>query len=223
MEKPISFEPSNKEAYIPALGYHWLTNYYDTVVKLAIPENKIRNLLIDKLSIREDEKVLEFGCGTASNLILASKKHALACFYGLDIDDKILKLAQNKIQSTDNIQLHLYKGLNFPYGENTFDKIFTSFVFHLLTKETKINTLHQMRRVLKPGGKIIIADWGKAKNDFMRIAFGVVQLFDKWGTSKENAKGLIPVYMSDAGFKNVHESGYLNTRLGTFCFYEALK
>jgi len=47
----------SKPEYIPALGYDWLTGFYDLTIKLTMPERKFRQLLMDKLAPRSDEEI----------------------------------------------------------------------------------------------------------------------------------------------------------------------
>lgn len=49
--------------YIPALGYDFLTVYYDLAIKLTMPEKKFRKLLVDTIKPKANEKILEFGFG----------------------------------------------------------------------------------------------------------------------------------------------------------------
>ncbi|WP_394334856.1 class I SAM-dependent methyltransferase [Aquiflexum balticum] len=81
----------------------------------------------------------------------------------------------------------------------------------------------EIYRVLKPGGKLIIGDWGKAKNRWMRTVFYTVQLLDGFKTTTANVKGLLPDYIREAGFSDVQETGFINTRIGSFCYYEGTK
>ncbi len=50
--------------YIPALKYDWLTGFYDAVVNLTMPEEKFKRDLVNQALIKEDSKVLDFGCGS---------------------------------------------------------------------------------------------------------------------------------------------------------------
>ena len=61
----------NNKTFIPALGYNWLTNFYDLVIRITMPEKKFRNGLIDFVNPTKNENILEFGFGTGENLILA--------------------------------------------------------------------------------------------------------------------------------------------------------
>lgn len=210
--------------YIPALGYNWLTNLYDWAIKLTMPESKFRNRLIDYLNPKNSDTILEFGFGTGQNLIIASNRNNSAYYVGLDIDPKVKHIAEEKFKKIGlKIKLDLYDGNLFPYADNTFDKVFSSLVFHQLDKNTKSACLNEINRVLKPDGEIIIGDWGKAKSKFMRFTFYIVQVLDGFKTTSDNVNGLIPEYMINARFKNVSEIDYINTKIGSYCYYTGVK
>lgn len=46
--------------FIPALGYDFLTNYYDLTIGLTMPEKRIRETLIKEINPQNNEKILEF-------------------------------------------------------------------------------------------------------------------------------------------------------------------
>jgi len=210
--------------FIPALGYDWLTKFYDLAIRVTMPEKKFRNNLIDFLNPQDGEQILEFGFGTGQNLIIANNRNRNTYYSGLDIDPKVKYIAEKKFAENEvAIKLDLYEGDLFPYPDNTYDKVFSSLVFHQLDKNTKISCLNEIKRVLKPDGDLIIGDWGKPKSKLMRLLFYSVQILDGFATTTDNVKGLIPDYMVEAGFEDVEESSYTNTKIGSYCYYTAKK
>ena len=214
----------NKKEFIPALGYDWLTGFYDLTIRLTMPEKKFRTKLIDEVEPQNDETILEFGYGTGQNIILAHERNNKTKLNGLDIDPKVKEIAEYKIKKLGfGITLDLYEGATFPYPDNSFDKVFSSLVFHQLDAETKLYCLKEVYRVLKPNGNLIIGDWGKAKSKLMRFLFYIVQILDGFKTTNDNVNGLLPKFMEQAGFKNVTEKDFINTRIGTYSYYRAIK
>lgn len=215
---------SDRKKFIPALGYNWLTNFYDLTIKLTMPEKKFRNRLIDEVNPKDTEKILEFGFGTGQNLLIANRKNPKTEFTGLDIDPKVKKIAEHRLMSENiDILLVLYDGGKFPFKSNSFHKVFSSLVFHQLDTQTKKHCLLEIYRILKPGGTLIIGDWGKPKSKFRRILFYAVQLLDGFKTTQANVEGLLPAFISECGFKNVKEIGFINTKIGTYCYYKGKK
>ena len=210
--------------YIPALKYNWLTKIYNPLVAFTMPELKFKKTLIQQASIENNYKVLDFGVGTATLSLLVKHKHPEAVVNGVDVDDKILKIAAEKIREQKaEITLTKYDGLILPYPTNHFDRVLTSLVFHHLDKNQKENSLKEIYRVLKPNGELHIADWGKPNNFGMRIAFYLVQFLDGFKTTTDNVKGLLPDYMKGGGFENIETSKSFNTIFGTLWLYKGIK
>ncbi len=213
-----------EQKFIPALGYDFLSEYYDLTIRLTMPEKKFRSRLIDLVNPLSGESILEFGFGTAQNLILLKQRKTEALVQGVDIDPKIKSIAEYKLQKHNlEVPLHLYDGNTLPFADSSFDKVFSSLVFHQLDEETKLHCLKELHRVLKPNGNLIIGDWGQAKSKWMRFSFYAVQLLDGFKTTNDNVNGLMPNFILKAGFQNVSEAGYINTAIGTYSYYTANK
>ncbi|NNK18791.1 MAG: class I SAM-dependent methyltransferase, partial [Maribacter sp.] len=90
----------NKE-FIPALGYDWLTKFYDFTISVTMPEKKFRNKLIDLLNPQDGEQILEFGFGTGQNLIIANDRNRNTSYTGLDIDPKVKYIAEKKFAENE--------------------------------------------------------------------------------------------------------------------------
>ncbi|MBK7807023.1 MAG: class I SAM-dependent methyltransferase [Saprospiraceae bacterium] len=211
-------------SFIPALGYDFLTAYYDMAIKLTMPEKKFRRILVESINPQDDESILEFGFGTGQNLILVKNQNRNIKLTGLDIDPKVKDIANYKLAKNNlTVPLDLYSGNIFPYPDNHFDKIYSCLVFHQLDADTKTNCLKEIYRVLKPGGELIIADWGKADNKIMRLTFGIVQMLDGFKSTDDNVKGKMPEYIAKGGFENVQIIQSINTAIGTFSYFKARK
>lgn len=228
LEKKQKFSDINRKVkpqkYVPALGFDWLTIWYDLTIRLTMPERKFRNKLIDHLDPCDEERILEFGFGTGANLVLVADRAPDARFTGLDIDPKVRKMANRKLTRYGiKIPLKLYDGEIFPFPSDSFDKVYSCLVFHHLNIENKRRTMMEIFRVLEPGGRLIIGDWGKAKSPILRTAFYAIQLLDGFKNTRDNVDGRLPELMQETGFTGVKETDFINTMIGSFCYYEGLK
>lgn len=208
--------------YSPALKFDFLTSLYDFLIKITMPENLFKNTLIEQANIQASYKVLDFGCGTGTLLMMAKIKNPAAEIIGVDIDEKIIRIAKKKIANHQvDIEIDKYDGNILPYEKESFDRVISTLVFHHLTKEQKENILKELYRVLKPNEEIHIADFGKPRNKIMKIVSYLLQLFGEPIT--DNIKGLIPCYLNANGFFDVKENKYYNTLFGTISLYSARK
>ena len=210
--------------YSHALHYAWLTSVYDPVVRWTCREAKFKAELVRQAAASPGNRVLDLGCGTATLTILMKEAYPGALVTGLDGSEQILELARAKVEEA-GVELSLVHALSYgsPFGDGHFDRVVSSFFFHHLEKEDKRRTCTEVLRVLKPGGELHVADWGKPPNAFFRAAFGVVQLLDGFDTTRDNVRGLLPDYMRDSGFEGVSETGRVLTPLGSVSLYRAAK
>ncbi len=208
------------DRYIPALGHAWLTGLYDPVLRITMRETTFKSRLVAQADLRPGHRILDIGCGTATLTIEIKRAQPEAEVTGLDGDPEVLRRAAAKIAAA-GLTIALDQGLSdrLPYADASFDRVLTSLLLHHLTAETKRQTLAEIRRVLRPGGQVHIADWGEAQDAVMRGAFFLVQLLDGFATTTDNVKGKIPQFLRDAGLVDVRETGRLRTVFGTLSLY----
>lgn len=210
--------------FIPALRYDWLTRLYDPFTRLTTRETAFKRRLVDIAHVQAGHHVLDLGCGTGTLALLIQRTHADAEMFGVDGDLKVLKIAQGKaVDSGSHLWLNAGLVFELPYPANQFDRVFSTLLFHHLTQESKQRTLQETLRVLKPGGQLCVADWGKPANRLMRMLFFLVQLLDGFTTTTDNVKGVLPELMRDAGFAEVREVDHFNTLFGTLRLHIAVK
>ncbi|NCO80431.1 class I SAM-dependent methyltransferase [bacterium] len=101
------------------------------------------------------EKVLDLGCGNGRLYELFKEK--FVDYYGVDSSDKIIEIAKSRYPKT---KFQVADALNLPFTENFFDKVISIAVFHHIpSKEFRLQFLNEIKRVLKPEGKIILLVW----------------------------------------------------------------
>jgi hypothetical protein len=76
--------------YIPALKYHWLTGFFDRVIRITMPERNFRTALVLQANIQANQRVLDFG-ETADLSLLANQIALQSEMRGVDIDRGIAK------------------------------------------------------------------------------------------------------------------------------------
>ncbi|MEO7795626.1 MAG: methyltransferase domain-containing protein [Thermoanaerobaculia bacterium] len=206
----------------PALAYRRLTPIYDPLMRATLRERRFKRQLVEQAGIEPGHRVLDLGCGSATLTVLVKQLRPGAEVVGVDADPEILRLARQKIVDEGlEVSLEQASAMRLPFADGRFDRVLTSLMFHHLTREHKREALADARRVLRPGGELHVADWGRAHGPGMRALFLLVQLLDGFETTRDSVAGALPGLMVEAGFAGVDERSRLRTVFGTIAFYSA--
>lgn len=210
--------------YIPALGYRALTGLYDPVVALTTRERTFKAGLLDQAALQPGEQVLDLGCGSGTLALLALQRTPGLQLTGVDGDPDMLAQARRKATAAGaSLALDQALAQDLPYVDGRFDAVLSSLFFHHLDRTTKLAALREAHRVLRPGGQLHVADWGRAADPLMRLAFHGIQLLDGYETTADNVAGRLPEFMREAGFAEAAETGRYRTVFGTMSLYRARK
>jgi len=208
-------------AYIPAFNLGFLTPFYDFMMKWVARESAFKPKLVEQARIEKGHRVLDLGCGTATLTILIKKTQPHAEIIGLDADPQILEIAKFKVVNAGlDIAFDYGTAIELPYSDNSFDRVFSSMVFHHLTRGSKARALKEVFRVLKSRGELHVADLGKPQNALMRLPS---MIFGRLEENLDNVKGLLPEMLRNAGFVQVEETSNYMTLFGTVALYKAQK
>lgn len=210
--------------YVPALGYRWLTPYYDAVVGATTRERVFKRALIRQANVEPGQRVLDLACGTGTLSVWIKQAVADAEVVGVDGDPAILQLATLKAeQAAATVQFDTAMSFALPYPDASFDCIVSSLFFHHLSWPDKARTVKEIYRVLKPGGHLHVADWGRSANVAMRTLFLFVQLLDGFSNTQDNVSGKLTELFENGGFAEVAEGETFSTIFGTMALYSAVK
>lgn len=102
----------------------------------------------------QNANVLDIGCATGFRLNDLAKRGA-QCF-GIDPSAKAIEDGKNLYP---DIELTQGTAHTLPYADNQFDIVFVNFVLYSVPRELLFRTISEMDRVLKDGGRLIIADF----------------------------------------------------------------
>lgn len=216
--------PHRRERFIPALSYHFLTPLYDSVMRTLLRETRFKSHLIALAEIESGQQVVDIGCGTATLTLLLKQQYSETTVIGLDADPTALMLARKKL-ARSQVQVTLDEGMvtALPYADASIDRVLSSLLFHHLDEDQTVQAAREAFRVLKPGGFLLVADWGKAEHWWMRFAFVGVQLLDGFATTTKNVEGALPPLFAQAGFGQVQQVASYTTLFGTLALYKAKK
>jgi ubiquinone/menaquinone biosynthesis C-methylase UbiE len=111
--------------------------------------------------VSEGSRALDIGCGTGSLAIACARRGAQVT--GIDTSPQMLDIARRKVEQaglTDSIALLQMSAIELDEGfePESFDTIMSSLTFSELSDDEQCFVLRQCRRLLKDGGRLIVAD-----------------------------------------------------------------
>ena len=215
-----------EQSYTPALGYRWLTPFYDSAVALLTRESTWRNRLIESVNPKADDRILDVGCGTGTLAVQLKLAAPEALIVGIDPDQVVLSRA-NERASKHDLDIQWRQGFLGPDSVavlGSFTKVVSSLVLHQTPLDEKRNILSCMHAVLRDSGALHIADYGIQKTRLMRTLFRcTVQLVDGVDDTQPNADGVLPELMLAAGFTDVRICSVVATVTGSITVFQARK
>ncbi len=137
-------------------------------------------------------KILDVGIGTGKNIDYYSDKAEVT---GIDFSPKMLEKGRQKLAKSGkkNITLIQMDVENLNFKDNSFDYVITSSVF--CSVPDPIGGLKEIRRVLKPDGKLIMVEHVLSRNKFISLLEnlfnGTVRFFTGVNINRDTGQNII--------------------------------
>jgi ubiquinone/menaquinone biosynthesis C-methylase UbiE len=149
------------------------------------------------------DRILDLGCGTGVLCrriadLLDSEAGGLAV--GIDAAGKMIRVARKK-RGGPACRFEAMAAENLAFEDRSFDAVVSSLFFHHVPLDLKARALSEAYRVLKPGGRLIIADMHTPTSWMGALVSHISRWFFLQPQIAENIRGVLPGLMMDAGFK----------------------
>ena len=145
--------------------YDKLAKVYDFTFGPTLHPGRLQ--AIERMDIQPGERVLEVGVGTGINLSLYPKNCSVV---GIDFSGSMLEIARDRAARKDirNVRLLQMDAADLKFSDDSFDIVYAPYLISVVPDPVKVAT--EMRRVCKPGGRIIFLNHFLSPNKLLSKA-----------------------------------------------------
>ncbi len=182
-------------------SYDTMSKFYDYFAGGF--EQKYRHMALQRLNITQGEIVLEIGFGTGHCLKqMAEAVGEAGRVYGIDISSGMLSVSRRRLEEAglgSRVELACDDALKMPYADNRFDAVFISFALELFDGPEIPQVLAEIRRVLKPGGRVGVVSMAKEERPSL-----LLRLYEWFHQKLPQYVDCRPIYVE----QSIREAGF---------------
>jgi ubiquinone/menaquinone biosynthesis C-methylase UbiE len=148
--------------------------YYDFAVNITTlgQARRLRRITVDQALIKPSDAVLDVGCGTGEVTLLAKVRAKNGNVYGIDPAPEMSAVARKKA-ARKRLDIDFRVGVieSLPFPDASIDVVTSSLMMHHLPENLQVRGLAEIYRILKPGGRLLIADFMRPTGSFLNHLF----------------------------------------------------
>lgn len=205
---------------VPTRGrtLNYAASVYDVLEPLCLlnKQDEYEQLLIQTLNPQPADTLLDLGCGTG---VLCQKiAHHLnpeqgGMITGIDAAGKMIEAAREK-RGSGHCRFEAMAAEQLSFADGSFDAVVSNLFYHHVPLDLKQQSLSEAYRVLKSGGRLVIADMDRPTT----FLGAFISHASRWLLFQpqigENIRGVLPNLMIEAGFLPpatvAHYFGYIS-------------
>src|SRR5919112_3161227 len=139
--------------------YEKLAKIYDLVFGPTLHPGRVTAL--ELMGIKPGDRILEVGVGTGINTSMYPRNCHVT---GVDLSRSMLEKARERVarEGLDNVRLLEMDAQNLTFADDSFDIVYAPYLVSVVPDPVRV--VREMRRVCRPGGKIIVLNHFRSAN-----------------------------------------------------------
>lgn len=176
--------------------YDKLAKVYDLIFGPTLHPGRLQ--AIERMDIQPGERVLEVGVGTGINLSLYPREAAVT---GIDFSSSMLEKARERAARKDAAPVRLLQmdAADLKFLDDAFDIVYAPYLISVVPDPVKV--AQEMRRVCRPGGRIIFLNHFLSPNPILSRAERLISPFTIHVGFKADLD--LPAFLAQADLKPV--------------------
>ncbi len=167
-------DPDRYPAYFRR-AFHWQTDGYFSADSARLYDLSVEFLFLGTADVmrrqvippitrfvretgKQDARVLDVGCGTGRLLRQLATARPRFRLFGVDMSPSYARAARELLSDVPEVSMTAENAESLPYRDAYFDVVTSVYLFHELPRASRRGVLREMKRVLLPGGLLVLED-----------------------------------------------------------------
>jgi ubiquinone/menaquinone biosynthesis C-methylase UbiE len=148
---------------VPAV-YSRIARGYELWARLT--ESRARTRVLELAAVRNGEDVLDVATGTGVQLVALARRNPSGRTVGVELAEGMVRQTRRRLAATGlrRVELHHADARALPFPDVSFDLLTNGYMLDLLPTADIATALREFRRVLRPGGRLVLSNMTPARS-----------------------------------------------------------
>ena len=169
----------------------------------VVAEARPRRRVLELAEVRDGDAILEVACGTGAQLVALARRNPSGRTVGVELAEGMLAQIRKRLHKSglDAVELICGNALELPLEDQSFDLLVNGYMLDLLARDDISRALAEFKRVLRPGGRLVLSNMTKGERRRDRIWDS---LYSHGLNLTANCRGVLATpALAELGFVNI--------------------